>query len=55
MRYTLQLFVLILLIFPFSITHSQSGKIAGTVTDVATNEPLPFVNILIEVCRINPN
>jgi hypothetical protein len=48
MRYTLQLFVLILLIFPFSITHSQSGKISGKVTDIATNEPLPFVNILIE-------
>jgi len=48
MRYSLQLFTIILCILSLSNTYSQSGKISGKITDGSTNEPLPFVNVIVE-------
>ncbi|MDP3831089.1 MAG: TonB-dependent receptor, partial [Ignavibacteriaceae bacterium] len=31
-----------------TMLHSQSGKIAGVIKDATTNEPIPFVNIIVE-------
>jgi hypothetical protein len=31
----------------FSSISAQSGKISGRITDAATDEPLPFVNIIV--------
>ncbi|MFO7444890.1 MAG: TonB-dependent receptor [Ignavibacteriaceae bacterium] len=47
MKYSLLCFALFLII-SFSNTYSQSGKIAGQVTDASTGESLPFVNIIVE-------
>ena len=38
----------LLLLFAAGSASAQSGKIAGTVTDSATGEPLPGVNVVIE-------
>ena len=38
----------ITLLLPVSFAFAQSGKIAGTVTDAASGEPLPGVNVVIE-------
>ncbi|HMB93400.1 MAG TPA: carboxypeptidase-like regulatory domain-containing protein [Rhodothermales bacterium] len=43
----LSLFALFLLV-PCLSVHAQSGKIAGQITDAATGEALPGVNVLIE-------
>ena len=53
MKYNL-LFKLMLLLIPFLINNvisfplGTTGKIAGKVTDAATNEVLPFVNVVVE-------
>ncbi len=39
------------LIFSVSI-YAQSGKIEGRITDVSNNEPLPFVNVIIDGTNI---
>ncbi|HCY77430.1 MAG TPA: hypothetical protein DHV28_16055 [Ignavibacteriales bacterium] len=49
MRFTIQfLTVLVINVFLSGIAFSQSGKIAGKVTDAGTGEALPFVNVMIE-------
>src|SRR5574338_960028 len=49
MRFTLQfLAVLFITVLLSGIALSQSGKIAGKVTDAGTGEVLPFVNVMIE-------
>ena len=48
MKYFLQIFLIIIsLIFFYSNSYSQTGKISGKVTDAASKEPLPFVNVII--------
>lgn len=48
MKFILQFFHIILLSFFFSQNiFSQSGKIAGRITDASTGEELPFVNVII--------
>ena len=39
---------LIMLTLPMARVQAQSGKVAGTVTDGITGEPLPGVNVVIE-------
>ncbi len=39
------------IIFSVSI-HAQSGKIEGRITDRSNNEPLPFVNVIIDGTNI---
>ena len=38
----------LVLLLPLSLASAQTGKIAGTVTDAASGEPLPGVNVIIE-------
>ena len=38
----------IALLLPVSLASAQTGKIAGTVTDAASGEPLPGVNVIID-------
>ncbi|HKJ66974.1 MAG TPA: TonB-dependent receptor, partial [bacterium] len=41
--------ILICLVVPLAVLVGQTtGKIAGTVTDAETNEPLPGVNVILE-------
>ncbi|GBD88675.1 catecholate siderophore receptor CirA [bacterium BMS3Abin03] len=47
MRKILQLIILTFLFLLHSLTFAQTGKITGRVVDGMTNEPLPFVNIII--------
>ncbi len=48
MRFWLQIITTTLIIILFTSTsYSQSGKIAGKVTDATTGEPLPFVNVIV--------
>lgn len=42
------LFSLLILLSFQSLLFSQTGKISGKVIDGTTNEPLPFVNVLVE-------
>ena len=46
MRHTLRVFLV--MFFPVFLFSQDAGKIAGTVTDEATGEPLVGANILIE-------
>lgn len=41
------LLVVALVLLGFSGAFAQSGKIAGTVTDAETNQPLPGVNVVV--------
>ena len=43
-----KLLCMLALLLPASAALAQSGKIAGTVTDQATGDPLPGVNVVIE-------
>ena len=48
MKFTISIRYLILLSFLFSpLLFSQSGKIAGKITDATTGEDLPFVNVMV--------
>jgi len=47
MRKLLQLIILTFLFLLHNIAFAQSGKITGRVVDGTTNEPLPFVNVII--------
>ena len=47
MRKILQFIILTFLFFLHNVTFAQTGKITGRVVDGTTNEPLPFVNVLI--------
>ncbi|MCH8838327.1 MAG: TonB-dependent receptor, partial [Candidatus Marinimicrobia bacterium] len=46
MRHTLRVFLV--MFFPVFLFSQETGKIAGTVTDEATGEPLVGANILVE-------
>ena len=48
MKFSIQIRYIILLSFLFSFQiFSQSGKIAGKITDGTTGEDMPFVNIIV--------
>lgn len=47
-KYGIGVFVFVTVIFTSNILFGQITKIMGTVTDVETNEPLPFVNIFFK-------
>ena len=48
MKFFIQICYIILLTFLLSPQiFSQSGKIAGKVTDATTGEELPFVNVIV--------
>lgn len=40
--------IFLLLVFFSSRGLAQTGKISGTITDAATNEPLPGVNVIVD-------
>lgn len=52
MKKFLQLLVLSLIIPTLFLNAGTTGKLAGTVTDAASGDPLPFVNITIEGTQI---
>ena len=41
------IFQILFLLFSINVLAQQTGTITGTVTDAATNEPLPGVNVII--------
>jgi outer membrane receptor for ferrienterochelin and colicin len=47
MRKILQLILTYLLVTPALLFGGTTGKLTGKITDAATKEPLPFVNVLI--------
>jgi hypothetical protein len=46
------IYLTLLFTFIFSGLIAQNGKIEGRITDKSSNEPLPFVNIIIEGTNI---
>ncbi|MEX0599916.1 MAG: carboxypeptidase-like regulatory domain-containing protein, partial [Rhodothermales bacterium] len=48
MRTPIQLLSLLVLCLVGSPVFAQSGKISGQVTDAATGDPLPGVNVVID-------
>jgi outer membrane receptor protein involved in Fe transport len=46
------LVIIFLNLLSFQILASTTGKLSGVVTDAATNEPLPFVNIILDGTNI---
>ena len=51
-RYASSLFVLGGLLLSTGLVHAQTGKIAGTVTDAVTGEPLAGANVVVEGTRL---
>ncbi|MCF8241996.1 MAG: TonB-dependent receptor [Melioribacteraceae bacterium] len=48
MKRILHLFSIVVILVPILLNAGTTGKLTGTVTDAATGEALPFVNITIE-------
>jgi outer membrane receptor protein involved in Fe transport len=42
------IFQILILLFSINVSAQQTGSITGIVTDAATNEPLPGVNVIIK-------
>ncbi len=47
MKIILQIFLSLLIVFNQILFAGTTGRLAGRVTDTATGEPLPFVNVVI--------
>ena len=42
------IFQILFLLFSINVFAQQAGNITGIVTDAATNEPLPGVNVILK-------